>query len=484
MFERVAQRQSVSLTPRRSQVQILARSQNFLDKFQKIMSGPNLLPGFKLINSKNLVNMRIMKKFYLETYGCRLNQADSEIIRGILLKKFQEAPEREADFVVINSCGVIQKTENKILRKIKDLKKLKKKIILAGCLPLINSQTREMVDGVIGPDNILQINNVVLKVLEGEKIAKISKRKINKARCFSLRDINKDSCVAIVPISEGCLGNCSYCATRQARGRLKSYKIQDILQEIQYFLDEGAKEIHLTSQDLGCFGLDRGKLELPDLLKEIVKINGEFKVRLGMANPLYIKNILRDLIPILKNEKIYKYLHIPVQSGSDKILRLMKRGYKAQDFKKIITILRKEIPEITIVTDIIVGFPQETGKDFQQSVELIKATKPNIINITKYSPRKNTEAAKLKDMPERIKTERSRFLYAISQNIKIEDQKKYLNKTFHHILVAQKGKDNTFVARLPNFKAVILKNGMIGEWTDIKITSYTENYLIGQKITL
>ena len=420
------------------------------------------------------------QKFFLQTYGCKLNQADSEIIRGILLQRFQEASEKEADFVVINSCGVIQKTENKIIRKIKSLKKNKKKIILAGCLPLINPEIMDMVEGVIGPEDLLKINEVALEVLRGKKAIKISKRKINKAKCYSQRVIDKDSCVAIVPISEGCMGHCSYCATKFARGKLKSYKIEDIIKEIQYFLERGAKEIHLTSQDLGCFGLDRKNLELPMLLNEILKIDKEFRIRLGMANPSFIKPIIKPLINILKKEKVYKYLHIPVQSGSDKILKLMRRGYRADDFREMISLLRKEIPEITIVTDFIVGFPQETGEDFQESVKLIKEIKPNIINITKFSPRKNTEASKLKDLPERVKTERSRFLNLISQEIKTKDQKQYLGRVFKKVLIAQKGKDNTLIARLPNFKAVILKNGKVGEWVNVKIIGWKANYLLGE----
>ncbi len=420
------------------------------------------------------------QKFFLQTYGCKSNQADSEIIRGVLLKKFQEVSEKEADFVVINSCGVIQKTENKIIRKIKSLKKNKKKIILAGCLPLINSKVKDMVEGVIGPEDLLRINEVALEILREKKTIKISKRKINKAKCYPQRAIDKNSCVAIVPISEGCMGNCSYCATKFARGKLKSYKIEDILKEIQYFLERGVKEIHLTSQDLGCFGLDRKSLELPMLLNEILKIDKEFKIRLGMANPSFVKPIIKPLINILKKEKVYKYLHIPVQSGSDKILRLMKRGYRADDFREMVFLLRREIPEITIVTDFIAGFPQETGEDFQESVKLIKETKPNIINITKFSPRKNTEASKLKDLPERIKTERSRFLNLISEKIKLDDQNKYLGKTFKKILIAKEGKYSTLIARLPNFKAVILKNGKLGEWVDVKIVGYRDNYLLGE----
>lgn len=423
-----------------------------------------------------------MKKFFLYTYGCKLNQADSEIIRGILLKKFQEAPVKEADFIVINSCGVIQKTENKIIRRIKLLKKSKKKIILAGCLPIIKPQIIDMVEGVIGPEDILKINEVALEILKGKKIVKISKRKINKAKCYYLRSPSLDSCIAIVPISEGCMGNCSYCATKFARKKLKSYRIKDILEEVHYFLEAGIKEIHLTAQDLGCFGLERGKLELPLLLKEIIKIDKKFKVRLGMANPLYVKKMIKPLISLLKEQKIYRYLHLPVQSGSNKILKLMNRGYKVEDFQKIVSILRQEIPDITIVTDIIVGFPRETGKDFQESVKLIKEVKPNIINITKFSSRKNTEASMLEDLPERVKTERSRFLNILSQKIKLEDQKKYLGKIFHGVLIAQKGKNNTLIARLPNFKAVILNDGKIGEFVDIKITDYKENYLLGERI--
>jgi len=419
------------------------------------------------------------EKFYLETYGCKLNQADSDLIRGVLTKDFRETSEKEADVVVINSCGVIEKTERKILTRIKELKRKRKRVILTGCLPLISPKIHKIVDGVVSPTAILQIDKVVKEVLKGKQSIKISTRKIDKSRYCRLKKRTNNSCVAIVPIAEGCLGNCTYCATKLARGKLKSFSQRHILQEIELVLSLGFKEIHLTSQDLGCFGLDRKKLELPELLQKIIQIPGDFRVRLGMANPQYVKKILKPLIKCLKSEKIYTYLHIPVQSGSNTILKLMKRGYEVKDFENIVKELRKHFKDIMIVTDIIVGFPYETEKDFQQSIGLIQKIRPSIVNITKYSARPGTEASQFKDFPDRIKTERSRILNKICDDIKRKEQKKFLNKEFK-ALIAQAGKNNTLIARLPNFKAVILKEGKIGEFTKVRITDFEINYLIGK----
>ncbi len=232
-----------------------------------------------------------MRKFYLETFGCKFNQADSELMRNILKKNFQEASVKEADFVILNTCGVVKKTERKIIKRALELKKMRKKIIFAGCLPLISKKIcKKIANGAVGPTNILELSKVIEKVLKGDKFFSLKQKPIDKAKLKCFR-ILEDTCCAIVPISEGCISNCVYCATKLAKGKLRSFDKNEILENIKLALKSGAKEIQLTSQDLAVYGVDKGKWDLPKLLKEISKIEGNFKVRLGMMNPFGAKKI-------------------------------------------------------------------------------------------------------------------------------------------------------------------------------------------------
>jgi MiaB-like tRNA modifying enzyme len=420
-----------------------------------------------------------MAKFYLETFGCKFNKADSELIRKILHKKgFKEASEKEADFVVLVTCGVVEKTERKIIKRAIELKKRRKKIIFAGCLPLISPKVcQKIADGLIGPTNILDLPKIVKRVLRGEKTKSLKQKPIDKAklRCFA---IPKETAVAIIPISEGCLSFCSYCATRLAKGKLRSFNKEEILENIKLALKSGAKEIQLTSQDLAIYGLDKGKFLLPELLKEISKIEGDFRVRLGMMNPKFAREILGKILKILENEKFYKFLHLPLESGSNNVLKAMNRGYKVEEFLEMVSQFKRKFKNSLLATDIIVGFPTETERDFKETVSIIKKIKPEILHIFRYSKREVTEAAKLKDFPDRIKKERSRILTKIWQEISKEKSKKYLGKELKALITEKRV--NTFLARLPSYKAVILKEGKLGEFVKIKIIGAKPNYLIGK----
>ena len=209
-------------------------------------------------------------RFYFETFGCKFNQAEAELIRKILKEnQFEEASEKEADFVVLVTCGVVEKTERKIVKRAIELKKLGKKVVFAGCLPLISLEiSQKIADGLIGPSNILDLPRVVKKVLKGKKAKALKQKPIDKAKLKSFV-IPKNTCAAIVPISEGCLSFCSYCATRLAKGRLRSFDKKEILENIKEALKSGAKEIQLTSQDLGIYGLDKGNCQRVFKLKGI-----------------------------------------------------------------------------------------------------------------------------------------------------------------------------------------------------------------------
>jgi MiaB-like tRNA modifying enzyme len=422
-----------------------------------------------------------MEKFYLETFGCKFNRADSALIEKILEKAgYQKASFKEADFVILNTCGVVEKTERKIIKRAKQLKKKGKKIIFAGCLPLISPKLcKEIADGAVGPANIFNLKKIIKNVLKGRKSFSLKQKPIDKAklRCFA---IQKESCIAILPISEGCLSSCAYCATKLARGNLKSFAQKEILKNIKSALNFGAKEIQLTSQDLAIYGLDKGEFRLPKLLNEISKIKGEFKMRLGMMNPFFAKKIFDKILKILESEKFYKFLHLPLQSGSDKVLETMNRPYKVEDFLKLIKKFKRKFKNSMLATDVIVGFPTETEKDFQKTVSVIKKIKPEILHLFRYSGREGTEASKLKDFPDRIKKERSRILTKIWLKICKEKSKKYLGKKFEALITEKR--EQVFLARLNSYKAVILREGKVGQFVKVKIVKVKPNYLIAKVI--
>ncbi len=418
-------------------------------------------------------------KIYIETYGCTSNQADSDIIRGLAKRYFALSDFESCDIAIINSCGVIEHTERKVLKRLQEIKKMGKRVILAGCLPRISPSVDGISDGILTPDNLNALPEIVKAIMAGEK-ADVSKRnKLDKSelRCFKERlEENK---IAIVSISEGCVGKCSYCATRFARGRLFSFKLENIVEEIKEAVKDGFKEIQLTSQDTAAYGLDSGR-NLAELLEKISEIDGEFRVRVGMMNPNNAIRILDDLIEAFKGEKMYKFLHLPVQSGDNEILRKMNREYTVEEFLEIVSRFRREFHDLVLSTDIIVGFPGEDEESFLQSYELIEKIKPDIVNITRFSAREGTPASKLKDMPDWIKKERSRKLTELSKRIGEENNSRYLGKKYR-VLVTKKGKRG-YLSRTDSYRPVILDEANMGEFYEVKIVDFTFNYLKGELV--
>ncbi len=414
---------------------------------------------------------------YIETYGCTANQADSDIIRGILSRKFRIAQNSEdADVIVVNTCGVIEHTERKILRRIKELKESGKIVIAAGCLTRIaKREVAEICDAIVSPDNIHRMDHVVNEVLSGKRVELIEFNKIDKACLYNLKRRLNENAIAIVAISEGCLGRCSYCATKIARGRLRSFSLENVVKEVEDAVKKGFKEIQLTSQDTGAYGLDRG-LTLADLLERISDIEGEFRVRVGMMNPNHALRIIDDLINAFSSDKIFKFVHIPVQSGDNKVLEDMRRDYSVEDFLEVVNAFRKSFDDIVLSTDIIVGFPTEREESFWKSYELIREVKPDIVNITRFSARKGTLAAKMKDIPDWIKKERSRKLTELSKEIGLRNNIKFIGRV-ENVLITKYGKNRTLLSRTNSYRPVIIDKGSIGEFRKVKIVDAKFNYL-------
>ncbi len=354
-----------------------------------------------------------MHKIFIKTFGCELNRADSEVIAGILKKKGFNLVNnlKKAQIIIINSCGVKLPTQNKIIDYIKRIPKTKR-IIIGGCLPKMINVRKYLsrIDLIFDTNSVTKIGELLQK--NKDFLSDRKEKRINKP----LVRINKR--IAIIPIAQGCLGEpCAFCSVKQARGNLKSYSKKEILIAIRKAVRDGCTEIRLTAQDTGCWGKDLGE-KLPDLLKDVIVEKGNFKIRLGMTNPNYVLEYLKELIEIYKHPKMKKFIHIPLQSGSNKVLKDMKRKYRVAQFKRIVKKFRNEINKINIATDIIVGFPTETEKDFQKTLNLLKELKPEVLNISKFGLRRNTLAEKMKQLPSTEIKRRSIEIHKLWEKIK------------------------------------------------------------------
>jgi len=327
-----------------------------------------------------------MKKYFIKTFGCQANEADSERIARLYQHKgFKPAKTiKEADVVIINTCSVRESAENRVYGLINNLIN-HQKIILAGCLLRYGVTTlRKKLPQV---DDFLRMEDYR----------------------FNLPPVRKEEKTALVPIMEGCSHYCSYCVVPYARGREKSRPFKEIVCEVEKLTQQGYQEITLLGQNVNSYGKDlRQKREFNQLLQRLHEIKGIKKISFLTSNPWDLTN---DIIQSIKLPKIDKYLHLPVQSGDDKILKKMNRPYTALQYIKLIEKIRREVPEIKVGTDIIVGFPEETQKAFQKTVDLCKKVGFNKAYIAKYSPRPGTAAFKLKDdVPPQEKKRRWRIL--------------------------------------------------------------------------
>lgn len=423
-----------------------------------------------------------MMRIHIETYGCTRNKADAEIMEAILIRAGYEISELDsADYVIVNTCAVKDPTEKHMRIRIKELLNSGKKVIVTGCLPHINpSVIDERVSAILGVKSIDRISEAVKAAEAGEKFISVEGWKEKSLDKLELPRIWKSSVVFVVPISEGCLNACTYCATRFARGVLKSYRPELVVKWVKEAVGRGYKEIQLSSEDTGCYGFDIGT-NLAKLLEEVAAIEGEFRVRVGMMNPNHVIKFLDELIEVYQNEKIYKFLHLPVQSGDDGILRRMGRTYTVEEFEEIVGAFRKKIHELNLNTDIIVGFPGESEEAFQNTVNLVKRVRPDKINVSRYSPRPGTMAAKWKQLPGWKIKERSRYLHRLRLQIAHEINLRYVGREVE-VLTHGPGKKGGVEGRTMNYKEIILPDAPVGEFVRAKVEKTSTTYLLGEII--
>ena len=410
----------------------------------------------------NSVDIQILETFrdrcvYIETYGCCYNFGDTakliEILKykGSILVDSAEA----ADAVIINTCTVVGPTERRILRRLSRFREYD--LYVTGCMPAVQ---RGAIFAVCTPT-----------ILPSEIIHEVYR---------SIRTISGRG-AAIVQVARGCLGGCKYCLSRIARGPLKSFPEEEILAEILAHAQTGTPEIQITAQDVSCWGRDVGK-SLPELLVGIEDLPGRFMIRVGMMNPATVKGILDDLVDAYTHDRIFKFVHLPVQSGSDAILERMGRGYTVADFEEIVGAFRNRYPKITLATDMIVGFPGESREDFSESLDLIKRVRPNKVNITRYSQRPFTPLTSKEDFPDRVKKDRSRMMNSCAEKVYGSINTGYLEQQVP-FLVTETIKKGSVMARSPDYLGIVINENLPVGYEGRAILKKDRKYFfIGQRV--
>ena len=398
-------------------------------------------------------------KVYIETYGCALNRADTSLMKALLQECGCEVVSNiyDADVIVVNTCTVRLDTEQRILKRLKKIKEIVKrtnaKLIIAGCMVSAQPYTLHKLvpeASLVSPQNIHRICEVVW--------SKNNELLIRGERSTSRLPLHIEGKVAVIPIAEGCLGNCAYCITKIARRRLRSYPLQLVVNAVREAVRRGAVEIDLTAQDTTSYGLDLGAEgpRLPDLIREILeKVPGNYFIRIGMANPDTLEPVLDDLIEVLKEPKVFKYVHIPLQSASNHVLKIMRRKYTFEEFKRIVQHLRSKIPEITIATDIIVGHPGEDDEDFHITLKAVKELLFDKVHLAQYTPRPRTEAAAMPQVPDPVKKYRSTTLAKVIEDVGLTVNRQYIN-SHAKVVLTHLSFRGSVVGRLFNYKPVVL----------------------------
>lgn len=350
-------------------------------------------------------------------------------------------------------------------------------VFITGCAPMdFQEEARKISD---------KITFTNLKALESlDSIAP-------KGLQNDMRILRQSPFVGIVNIEEGCLDACAFCSTKLVKGRLQSQPEDAIVDQVRRLVDDGCLEIQLTGQDCACYGFDTGT-NLANLTQKILaQVPGNYKIRLGMGNPRHILGYKDALLECFQDERLYQFLHVPVQSGSERVLQLMNRKHSVKDFRNFALELQEKFPLFTLSTDLIVGFPGETDADFQETLDLLKETCPTVCNITRFVARKGTVAARIEEanaadtpaVPDSVKHERSAKLFDAFQQIAQENNQRWVGKTCTVVTEKQGHRAGTTIARNSAYRPVAMQGNIpTGKALQVRITKAEPFALIGERL--
>jgi len=414
----------------------------------------------------------------IETFGCTVNQADSEMIARLVEEAGHEIVDMtSADAVVVNTCCVKSATERKVLKLIAAITV---PIVVTGCLPKADPGVVLSVRpdaALVGPRELDQVPKALASLRTTSPARALEHRRLDKA---VLEKRRTPGITARIPIAEGCLGACTYCQTRIARGPLFSFSHKGLVDESRRAVSTGCRELWITAQDTAAYGADTGDT-LADLVADIAAIEGEFRVRIGMCNPDLLAPQLDDILKCMASGKVYRFLHLPMQSGSDRVLTHMGRRYTREDYIDLVNRCRESVTDFLLATDVIVGYPTEDEDDFEETLDLLRRTRPDIVNITRFSPRPGTPAAKLPSLHGRVLKSRSRRAARQCMEMQGTANRDRVGTTVR-ALVREEGRKGGMLARTDSYRLVALPCGTPGSWVDVRIVGSTPTYLVGEPL--
>ena len=447
-----------------------------------------------MINSANFTHKdQPYKTVFFETFGCQMNKLDAELSLGLLQEEGYKIVDKvdDADVILFNTCSVRQHAEHKVYSHLGALKTLKKKhpeviVGVLGCMAQKDGEAifKRMphVDLVCGTRMFSRLPEMLLKIRNhGSHVLAIDEDQIvNVKRAVTYRP---NFYQAFVTVMRGCDNYCSYCIVPYVRGREISRTIADIKEEVQSLVSNGCKEVTLLGQNINSYGkgLD-GNVTLGNLLSELNELDGLDRIRFVTSHPA---DMSRDLIRTMSRlEKVCEYLHMPVQSGSDEVLKRMRRGYTAGYYRDLISYARELIPHLTVASDFIVGFPGETEEDFQETVQLMEDIRFQNCFIFKYSPRTGTKAAELKDdVPDKTKRARNMKLLELQKQISLEENKKIIGKEMQVLVEGASKSDPNRLSGRTRQNHIVVFNGsqdLVGKLAGVVIHEVTDLTLFGK----
>lgn len=436
------------------------------------------------------------KKYCVVTYGCQMNLHESEKISGILSGMGMSAvnePEN-ADVVVFNTCCIRDTAERRALGNIGKMKELKKKnknllIVVTGCMTQQNGFAENMkeryqyVDVILGTHNISDLENQIKIRLEKKK---------RVAAVLDTDGYIDDETTPVtrtsfpnawVNINYGCNNFCTYCIVPYVRGRERSRDMKSIISECEKLINDGYKEITLLGQNVNSYGNDvpDENVNFANLLREVAKINGKFRIRFMTSHP---KDLTEDVVKAIRdNDKICNNIHLPIQAGSNSVLKNMNRRYTREHYLGLIDMIRRYLPDCGITTDIMVGFPYETEEDFLDTMDIVEKVRFSTAFTFIYSVRKGTKAAEMPQIPYEIKQNRIKRLIARQNEITEEISKDYVGNVYEILVEGMQEKKNGYVVgRTESGRLVSVKGdeSMIGEFKNVKITAVKNAQLLGE----
>ncbi|MFC6613575.1 tRNA (N(6)-L-threonylcarbamoyladenosine(37)-C(2))-methylthiotransferase [Halopenitus salinus] len=417
-----------------------------------------------------------MATYHIETYGCTSNRGESRQIERALRDGGHRPADGpgDADVAILNTCTVVEKTERNMLRRAEELAEETADLVVTGCMAL--AQGEQFREAGIDAE-VLHWDEVPTHVRNGECPTPTADA-----------EPVLDGVVGILPIARGCMSNCSYCITKFATGRVDSPPIEHNLEKARALVHAGAKEIRVTGQDTGVYGWDDGERKLPELLDRICEIEGDFRVRLGMANPGGIHGIREELADVFaRNEKLYDFIHAPVQSGSDEVLESMRRQHRVDEFREIVSTFDDRLDRWTLSTDFIVGFPTETSDDHERSMDLLREVRPEKINVTRFSKRPGTDAADMKGLGGTVKKERSKAMSELKMDVVGEAYGSMVG-TVRDVLVVREGTGDSVKCRDSAYRQVIVQNAdehglEPGQFATVEVTGHNTVYAFGEPVS-